>query len=1163
MAKLKILLLGSFQVIHDGESPTNFATDKVRALLAYLAVEAGRPHRREALMGMLWPEYSQDKARQSLRQALSKLRQTLNDNRKSEEEAFLLIGRETLRFNPQSAYWMDVAEFVSLSETCKEHRHRGQALCLPCLRRMERMVELYRGDFLDEFFLENSETFEEWAMLTREWLRREAVGALTQLARHAERRKDYSQAREYAWRQVKLEPWREEVHRQLMRLFALDGQRSAALTQYEARRQTLDEELGVEPAEETTRLYEQIRDEKIVGSAETNHTTTSPILNVSPTLTPFVGRDKELPELAERLAEPHCRLLSIIGPGGMGKTRLALRTAKEQVGLFADGVAFVPLAPVGSPALLAPAIANALGLSLQGRQKPEKQLLDHLRDKEILLVLDGFEHLLEGSPWLSDILSNAPKVILLVTSRERLSLQEEWVYVLEGLTYPDKATAAHENAETFSAVELFRQRARQADQRFALSEDVTPHVIRICELVEGMPLGVELAAAWTAAHSCETMARAIEGNLDALTAPLRNVPARQRSARATFEYSWTLLGDEDRRVFSELSVFRGGFSETAARQVVGITPERLTALINKSLVRKESPQRYGLHELLRQFALEKLAASGKENTLRDKHARYYAEFLFQRQETLQKRRGRQVLEEIELEMGNIHTAWQWAVDGGQWDNISRSLQGIAHYYLPRGPFQVGEALFEKAAGRLREGLAGQTQPGAEPQHLLARLLVTQARFRNRLSRYEQADESAQAAIRVAHAIDDEETEATAHIEWGESLWRQGMHESSREKLALALEKAKAIKRPDIEAESMRHTGNTYLMVGEFEPALSYYRQAAGLCREIGDHTGEAAALYNTAAISTNLGRYAEAQTYYKRTLSLYRETGERHEEATVFVNLGEVARLSGDFGEALSCYQQSLRGFREAGNRGGEAIAMLDLGMCLGYLGDYEQAEDYCNRSLRIRREAGDQRGETIVLAALGLLAHYRGDDKMALSHCRQALDLAEELGDRLRQSRTLTRMGHAWLGLAQTAPTTKRRGECLAQAADAYRRALEIRRETNQASLAVEVTAGLARVSLAEGNLARAQAQIEEILDFINTPGTESGPALAGATDPFEIYLTCYHVLHATHDPRAREVLQTAHELLQQLAATIDDESLRRTFFEAMSVRREIRATYAGLPSG
>jgi predicted ATPase/DNA-binding SARP family transcriptional activator/Tfp pilus assembly protein PilF len=999
MTKLSIRLLGPLQVTLDGQPLTDFATDKARALLAYLAVESDHSQRRDTLAGLLWPEHPQRQARQSLRQTLVRLRQALGDDQER-GEPFLLSDRETVQFNSGSDHWLDVASFTVLTQDCKGHRHRRPGLCLLCLRRMARAVELYQGDFLAQFFLRDSEAFEEWATLTREWLRREAVEALAHLARYHERRGDYAQARAYARRQVELEPWREESHRHLMRLLALDGQRSAALAQYQMCCQTLAQDLAVEPADETTALYERIQAGEDLDSA-------APLHNLPASPAPFVGRETELAHLAGRLADPACRLLTIVGPGGIGKTRLALQAAADQIGIFAHGVAFVSLASVNSPDLLAPAIAGALGFSLQG-QDPREQLVNRLRDREMLLVLDGMEHLVGDVGLLVDTLRRAPDVILLVTSRERLSLQEEWVYVLEGLTCPQGTSWSDEKPEAFSAVELFRQRATQADQRFSLTKDTAPHVVRICQLVEGMPLGVELAAAWAATRSCEEMAQAIERNLDALTTPLRNVPQRQRSVRATFDHSWSLLSGDECRVFEGLSVFRGGFSGAAAAQVVGASPGQLAALLNKSLLRKDGSGRYAVHELLRQFAAEKLHVSEQEAQLRDKHCRYYAQFLHQREDALQKREDQAIPDQVAREIGNVRAAWDWAVARARWDEVGKSLKGVWLFYLIRGPLQVGGELLQAAETRLREWLAGQEGEGQKEVLVLARLLVAQAHLHNRQALYDRAAEMGQAAAELARQAGDAGVEAQASVEWAESHCRRGAYEGARRLLEQALAQARIAQRSDVEAEALRQTGNTFLHVGDFDQARSYYEQALRICCESGDRPGEGAALYNIGCILTHLGRHAEARAHFEQDLAVYRDIGDQLNEAMVFNNLAEVVRLSGDPDGARFYYEQALQRFHESGAREGKAITLHNLGMFLGTLGDDERARAYCERSLDIRRQSGDQKGEAIVLAGLGLLALQRGNAEAALTYCQQALGIAEELGDRLRQSRTLTRMGHA-----------------------------------------------------------------------------------------------------------------------------------------------------------
>ncbi|MDQ4075572.1 MAG: AAA family ATPase, partial [Chloroflexota bacterium] len=395
MAHLSLSFLGPLQVTLDGNEVTDFQYDKVRALLAYLATEADCPHRRDALLGLLWPELSEQAARTNLRQALAALRGAIGD--RSAAPPFLLISRESIQFNLASDHWLDVTAFTTLLDTCERHTHRRAESCRSCAVRLQQAIELYQGDFLAQFFLPDNEVFEEWALLKREWLHRRQVEALSRLIGYHERRGAYEEACEYARRQLELDPWHEEAHRQLMRLLVLSGKRSAALSQYERCRRLLTEELGVEPAEETTALHERIQDDELAALTEVNLLAlpAEHRHNLPPQLTPFIGREEELAEISERLESGDCRLVTLVGPGGIGKTRLALQAATEQLEAFADGVYFVPLAALGSPELLIPTIATALKCPLFGQAEPRVQLLDHLRTKEILLVLDNFEHLLE------------------------------------------------------------------------------------------------------------------------------------------------------------------------------------------------------------------------------------------------------------------------------------------------------------------------------------------------------------------------------------------------------------------------------------------------------------------------------------------------------------------------------------------------------------------------------------------------------------------------------------------------------------------------------------------------------------------------------------------------------------------------------------------------
>ena len=338
--------------------------------------------------------------------------------------------------------------------------------------------------------------------------------------------------------------------------------------------------------------------------------------------TPFIGREHELAEIARRLADPACRLLTLTGPGGIGKTRLAIEAALR-LHEFTSGAYFVPLQPLTSPNFMVSTIADALNFAFYGEQDPKIQLLHYLRDQHLLLVLDNFEQLLDGTDLLPEILEYAPGVKLLVTSRERLQLREEWVFDVGGLPYPEQGMDV--SLDDYSATQLFVQSARRAGH--TLVGDGTPAIIQICQLVEGMPLALELAATWVHALTFEQIASEIAHSLDILETPGRNIEPRHRTMRAAFAPTWQRLLDEERDAFIKLSVFRGGFTRDAAADVTGASLRVLSALVSKSLLRMDGG-RYDIHELLRQYGEERLdrAAEEAEQT-RNRHCSFYARLL--------------------------------------------------------------------------------------------------------------------------------------------------------------------------------------------------------------------------------------------------------------------------------------------------------------------------------------------------------------------------------------------------------------------------------------------------------------------------------------------------------------------------------------------------------
>ena len=383
--------------------------------------------------------------------------------------------------------------------------------------------------------------------------------------------------------------------------------------------------------------------------------------------TSFIGRETELSEIDALLADTTCRLLTLVGSGGIGKTRLALQAAANQLPQFADGVYFVSLTPIDSPDVIASAIASAIQLSFFGAKDPRTQVIDYLRDKHLLLLLDNFEHLLDGVDLLTAILESAPDVKLLVTSRERLNVREEWTLALRGLSFPNTSTDL--TLEQYSAVQLFVARAHQIQASFSLAVN-REAVQRICQCAEGMPLALELAATWLRALSSDQIAGQMETNLSFLTTPLRNVPVRHRSLQAVFEQSWRLLTKDEKVVLMYLTVFRGGFDFEAAKQVAKATLSQLASLADKSLIRVDAGGRYDLHELLRQYVGEHLEASEYADEVRAAHSSYYLNFVAQRDTDIKGKQQQAALHGIRIELDNVQAGLNWAINHQQFDLLT-------------------------------------------------------------------------------------------------------------------------------------------------------------------------------------------------------------------------------------------------------------------------------------------------------------------------------------------------------------------------------------------------------------------------------------------------------------------------------------------------------------
>ena len=1009
---LELALLGNPEVRLAGQPLTRFRSVKVSALLYYLATTR-RPQPRTVLAGLFWGDVDEYYARRNFSRTLSDLAQFVGDH--------LLIERQTVAFARNQPYSLDV-ESVDNAATLLP---TPQSIAM-----LTTAVNCYRGDFLDGFYVQDAPAFEQWVLTERTRLRTGALQLLQRLAHYFTEQGELTQAMNYARRILQLELWHEEAHRQLMLLLAQSGQRSAALAQFELCRQSLHSELAVEPDATTLALVAQIRAggfDKVTGdkavlrpaadahgagsvTQSPNHpitpsplplVTRSPCHNLPPQRTPFVGRAMELGEITRLLvAEDDCRLLTLIGPGGMGKTRLALRAAEEIVAApafqarFGDGIFFVPLENVSDGNGLLTAVISVITAETtfphQGNAPPVEQLARFLRPKAILLLLDNFEHLVKEATLLSDLLLAAPKVKLLVTTRESLGLQEAWSYPVTGLTIPSASPEEPTAAPTeYDAVRLFVQCARRTKPGFVLEAEQAA-VLRICALVEGMPLGIELAAAWLKVMTCAQIAQEVARGLDILTARYQNIPPRQRSMRVVMAHSWALLTVDERLALARLAIFRGQFRQEAANAIAAISLFTLAALVEKALVRLTPAGHYQLHELTRQYAEEQSSAADKAAWC-DAHALYYADLLHQQKGHLFTSTFRQAWTTMSGELDNIRHAWQWLIEAAGAGRDDLSLPGLLRqmvemltaYHLYHLLWLPGQALFDHACQVLTAaGWADSSDdPPGQPSRCatLLRLQISAGQFQIEMGHYRASLALAEQVLPACRTFGLEDDLFRALLLYGHTQVRRGARTAAIPAFQEALALAEQLPSPRYRAEALIGLGMIASGEGRYAEAQDYYRQGLALCQTLGYRPWTARILTNLGTTYSRLDDPHQAQAHFAEAIKLAQEEGDQFTVMINTTNLGGVQRSLRNYQSALDYHQRSLRMARDMGEERWSATNLNGLADTYLGLANPVAAEGALHEALTVGHRLDSKPDTLNSVGLMGQLLARRGQVEAAL----------------------------------------------------------------------------------------------------------------------------------------------------------------------------------------
>ncbi len=803
----------------------------------------------------------------------------------------------------------------------------------------EQALKLYKGPFLEEFRVRNAPNFQDWLELERTQLQSIYMQCLSTQAHTLEQAEKPQEALDLLETLVDLDPLNEDAHRRIMMLQWRAGNIKAALGQFESCRRVLAEELGLEPVSSTLKLFETIQTQADT-SIPVEFESTEASLQITPkeATLDFIGRQKEIAELDE-LFTKH-RLVSIIGPGGMGKTSLATEFRQHSQLAQVKHTVFVSLSALRNTRFIAAAIANSLNISFKGPLDPLAQLTTALRHQEILLVLDNLEQLLDADVIVKTLLDDTTHLQILVTSRRVLGLQEEQTLYLQGLSFPEVDDA---QAIATDAVRFFVKSAHVVDASFLLSPNNQEAVFRICRLLQGLPLGLELAAGWLRFYDCEGLAELLEKDALELENPGLDLEERHTSLRYIMEHSWACLSEAEKSILSSLAVCRGGFTVQAARAVAGADISILSSLRHQSLLQTDGQGRYSRHPLVYEFSYEKLQTSAFLNQVSVHHARYYLNLLSEQNKNILGTTPGSALDLIEEEFENIHIAWLYAANAGWFEELLTASDTLSLYADMRVRFHDAIDLFDEAAQAL------ETQE--EGQVTRALILADKGSHLNRLNRHTEALALVNEAMQSIDVKNIVGQDRLLRLK-GSCLY--GLADYPKAKVIFE-EILKFSKKhyPDQLSRDHRALANLEVCLGNYSSAETNYRKAIKLDRQNGYIIGLAINLNNLSELLI-LGNQSEQLNEAKAMIDeslAYVEGVDLHLVPYLNLNKAQLAFQQNEFDTAQH--------FAE---------------LC------YKDAKTYAQVNLQSRSKT-----------LLATIAHQQKQPDAAIKHSQQAMYIAAE----------------------------------------------------------------------------------------------------------------------------------------------------------------------------
>lgn len=946
-------LLGNAEIRINSQLVGGLSTLKARALLIYLVMESDKVHPRGPLSAFFWPDVPEETALHNLRQALVLIKKSVEPIEMACE--LVLTTRESIRLNPEFNVVVDALIFSSelkgLFDRFKSLPERGFPI-----QKLERILSLRQGEFLPSITLADSDLFEDWLTINRESINHFALQGGSLLLHYYESRGEWVKASRCAEQLTKLAPWDELAHSRYINSLLCLSQSEAALAHFHNTVNYLRVDLGIEPGrqmQEALHSIEEFRQGKGYQSPKQDIFRGLPRFS-----TPFIGRKGEVERLEEWIADPQSSVITITGPGGSGKTRLAARVAESQITLFRDGVFFITIDGCLSVQQIATRVLNSIVNHSERGIDPFEELLEWVDSRKVLLVLDNVDSCSEAAEFSAKLIARTPSLLLMFTSYSRLDLMGEKVLALQGLSI----TTPNESVEYSEAIQLFLSHLQYENQPGLENPGFMKKVEEICELVEGLPLGIDLAAGQVKKMPADQFLIELKHNMDVLRSKAANLPERHRSIEASFENVWIHMDNTNKRALSLLTLFRTPFTAKAAESIFEIQYATIIGLVENSLLIWDGNERYRFHRAIKEYAHEKLVGERQDSST---HTIRYSDWFYKRLLTAyEDRQGDQFplfLDQTQFEMDDYGQSIRLLIEDKQWEKVQRMIDALFVYFEGRSLFRQGSELFLELVSLCKEDLSA-----------LRCQVMLSSRAALLLLRLQQFDK----AQRLLEFTLD-----TASLK----KWTEELAFGNNILSAMSM-----VKKNSTTAEKQALT-------------------ALGYARESNNEEEEAHALYNLSYARINKGDLSLAEESLTKCRVLCSQQKNWRRLSKVLSSLADIACFRGEFQLALDYYNEAVKIARSLGNKYSESLITNNIGTVYMELHEYSAAKDYLLRSAELCGEIDDREGVAIALSNLGEIAVDQQDFLSAIKYTEDSIAISTEIDSNWAEMSARIVLAEAW----------------------------------------------------------------------------------------------------------------------------------------------------------